>query len=443
MAAAGLAVGAIMFVLSPSASAATETETFEYTGAAQTWIVPAGVSEVTFDLYGAQGGQFLGSGTPGLGGRATATIAVSSFDSIQVNVGGQGGSSTSGFNGGGFGAAGGGGATDIRVGGTGLDARVLVAGGGGGAELFSCSGGSGGDGGGLVGDPGAGTGCGNPAETPGGGGTQSEGGSASAPATPGSFGVGGTAGGGGNVGGGGGGWYGGGGGLSGPGGGGGSGHGPPGATFETGVRSGNGLVAVSYERNPLPMTTITSGPEGVTSNTSPRFSFQSDQAASTFDCSLDGAAFGSCDSPKGYTGVAPGTHTFEVRATNAQLTTGPPDLREFTVDTSTTGSASAKKNQRQSQSKVVVKLKVASDERLKAKARGKIKLGRKAFKLSPQTVDLAGGASQTLKLKPKKDADRLFRGLANGQTAKAKLQVKFTDSAGNTAVDKLQVKLTG
>ena len=32
------------------------TETFNYTGAAQTWTVPAGVTTATFDVYGAEGG---------------------------------------------------------------------------------------------------------------------------------------------------------------------------------------------------------------------------------------------------------------------------------------------------------------------------------------------------------------------------------------------------
>ena len=39
-----------------AASAAATTATFNYTGAAQTWTVPAGVTSATFDLYGAQGG---------------------------------------------------------------------------------------------------------------------------------------------------------------------------------------------------------------------------------------------------------------------------------------------------------------------------------------------------------------------------------------------------
>src|SRR5436309_2262682 len=129
--------------------AAATTETFVYTGAAQTWTVPAGVSEATVDLYGAQGGGGPALFPPGLGGRATATIGVTPGGSIQVNVGGQGspiGSGGSGgFNGGGtatgsgpFPGGGGGGASDIRGGGTTLTSRVLVAGGGGGSGNNYC-----------------------------------------------------------------------------------------------------------------------------------------------------------------------------------------------------------------------------------------------------------------------------------------------------------------
>ena len=44
--------------------------TFDYTGANQTWTVPSGVTQVTLDVYGAQGGD----SNVGVGGRGGAGI---------------------------------------------------------------------------------------------------------------------------------------------------------------------------------------------------------------------------------------------------------------------------------------------------------------------------------------------------------------------------------
>jgi Ca2+-binding RTX toxin-like protein len=235
-------------MLALAAPASATTVTFNYTGAGQTWTVPAGVTQATFDLYGAQGGGGCCPATvfpPGLGGQAKATIAVTAGTSIQVNVGGAGSADSGpGFNGGGSAApltgTPGGGASDIRVGGTALTDRALVAGGGGGSGWFACDNGlsAGGHGGGLSGLPGTDTTC--DTSVMGGGGTQTAGGNAGT-GQAGQFGGGGN----GRGGGGGGGWYGGGGGVEG-GGGGGSGYGPTGTAFQTGVRSGNGLVTVTY-----------------------------------------------------------------------------------------------------------------------------------------------------------------------------------------------------
>jgi hypothetical protein len=46
------------------------------------------------------------------------------------------------------------------------------------------------------------------------------------------------------------------------------------------------------------------------------FTLGADEAA-TFACSLDGAAYTPCDSPMRYSGLAPGWHTFAVRATDS------------------------------------------------------------------------------------------------------------------------------
>jgi hypothetical protein len=82
-----------------------------------------------------------------------------------------------------------------------------------------------------------------------------------------------------------------------------------------------------------PNTTIGAGPIGATASTSAIFSFSADDPAATFECSLDGAAFSSCTSPKTYTGLAEGAHSFQVRATDQAGNTDPtPAVRNWTVD---------------------------------------------------------------------------------------------------------------
>ena len=115
---------------------------FNFTGAMQTFTVPAGMGSVQLNVYGAQGasgaagGNSAQGGAGGLGGFATGTLAVTPGQVLNIFVGGQGATPTGGFNGGGNGgtqnAGGGGGASDVRVGGTGDVDRIIVAGGGGG-----------------------------------------------------------------------------------------------------------------------------------------------------------------------------------------------------------------------------------------------------------------------------------------------------------------------
>jgi large repetitive protein len=66
-----------------------------------------------------------------------------------------------------------------------------------------------------------------------------------------------------------------------------------------------------------PVTTISSGPSDPSASTDASFDFDSSEAGSTFECQLDGGGFSGCTSPQGYTGLATGSHTFEVRATDA------------------------------------------------------------------------------------------------------------------------------
>ncbi len=285
-AAAILSFGAVAFA----------QDTFNYTGGMQTFVVPPGVTEIQVEVWGAEGAAAadrLPNEPGGLGGYASGTLSVSPGQVLNIFVGGQGDSNgAGGFNGGGPGgngsagsgcsggpAGGGGGATDVRLAGTALSDRVIVAGGGGGSGRDYCNGGcqpcgcggGGGGAGGLNGVdgspafncgfsyPGAGINFGGGStQIAGGIGGPEDGGGANV-GTDGSVGQGGT-GSSGNYdvagGGGGGGYYGGGGGggaangsgVGGGGGGGGSSYigGVSAGTTQTGVRSADGQVVFTY-----------------------------------------------------------------------------------------------------------------------------------------------------------------------------------------------------
>jgi hypothetical protein len=68
-----------------------------------------------------------------------------------------------------------------------------------------------------------------------------------------------------------------------------------------------------------PETTITGTPPASTREASASFTFTGEDAqapvsALTFECSLDGAAWGACASPQGYSALSEGLHSFGVRA---------------------------------------------------------------------------------------------------------------------------------
>jgi hypothetical protein len=81
-----------------------------------------------------------------------------------------------------------------------------------------------------------------------------------------------------------------------------------------------------------PETTITDGPAGPTASSAATFGFVSSEPGSTFECSLDGAAFSACTSPNAYTGLTLGAHGFAVRATDSATNVDPtPATRDWTV----------------------------------------------------------------------------------------------------------------
>ncbi len=81
-----------------------------------------------------------------------------------------------------------------------------------------------------------------------------------------------------------------------------------------------------------PNTSITSNPSSLSNDPNPSFTFTGSEPGSTFECSLDGA-FTSCATPKSYSGVADGPHTFQVRAVDPSGNVDPsPALYAWTID---------------------------------------------------------------------------------------------------------------
>ncbi len=88
-----------------------------------------------------------------------------------------------------------------------------------------------------------------------------------------------------------------------------------------------------------PDTAIDSNPPLLSSSSSATFAFSSNEAGASFECRLDGSAFAPCTSnPLTFTGLADGSHTFEVRAKDAAGNLDPsPASFTWTVDTAAPG----------------------------------------------------------------------------------------------------------
>ena len=71
---------------------------------------------------------------------------------------------------------------------------------------------------------------------------------------------------------------------------------------------------------------------GLVASTTATFSFSDTEPGVSFRCSRDGGEFAACTSPKSYTSLAQGAHTFSVRAVDAAGNLGEPATTTWTVD---------------------------------------------------------------------------------------------------------------
>lgn len=90
---------------------------------------------------------------------------------------------------------------------------------------------------------------------------------------------------------------------------------------------------VSSDTTPPPVPTITAGPPALTNSTNASFSFTDAEAGVSFLCRVDAAAYSACTSPKSYSGIVHGTHTFQVKARDAAGNESGPASRGWMVDT--------------------------------------------------------------------------------------------------------------
>jgi hypothetical protein len=95
--------------------------------------------------------------------------------------------------------------------------------------------------------------------------------------------------------------------------------------------SGPASFTWTVDTTPPAPPTITAFPANPTNATSASFSFSS-EAGATFLCSLDGSPFSTCTSPKSFTGLTAGSHTFRVEAKDAVGNTGSPASFTWVVD---------------------------------------------------------------------------------------------------------------
>lgn len=202
-----------------------------------------------------------------------------------------------------------------------------------------------------------------------------------------------------------------------------------------------------------PETAILSGPPASTTATSAEFTFESDESGSTFECSMDGGVFVPCASPKQYTDLGVGDHSFKVRAIDAWDNVDPtPAIRSFMVyqtgpgpDTRVDATVTTAKVQKQKRGKISVAVKVKAGEQVKVKASGSARKGKLlvAFKVIGLTVE--SGRTATLRLVPKKSGQGrlLAAALLGSKRTIPKLIVTVTDGAENTLTARPKVKLVG
>jgi LPXTG-motif cell wall-anchored protein len=105
-----------------------------------------------------------------------------------------------------------------------------------------------------------------------------------------------------------------------------------------GQLAGKTPATYTWTIEPALQTTITKKPSNPSSDKTATFEFTANLAGATFECSLNGAAFAACTSPKTYDNLSPASHTFKVRARAGTVVDSSPATFTWTVEASSSSS---------------------------------------------------------------------------------------------------------
>lgn len=215
-----------------------------------------------------------------------------------------------------------------------------------------------------------------------------------------------------------------------------------------------------------PETTIDSGPEGSIIETTTSFTFSSNEAG-TFECRMDSEAFAACASPKQFTGLAGGVHTFQVRAIDtAGNVDATPAERSFTLfrepvgptcetdlslcpdtpDTNVDALVTAAKLQKQKRSSIDIKVLILANEEVNVQVTGLVKRGKVKAGLKPVSKKLLHKGTPYLihiRAASAKAGRLVAAALLGSRRATPKIFITLTDGAMNRVVVKPKVKIQG
>ncbi len=186
-----------------------------------------------------------------------------------------------------------------------------------------------------------------------------------------------------------------------------------------------------------PETGIITGPEGLTSDSNPSFSFSSEEPGATFECRLGLEPFAPCITPTSFSGLADGPYSFAVRAVDVEGDTDlTPATRDFEVDTTPRrariskvrivgGPKKAKKGW-----KVFYRVKITNSG--EAQATGvRVKVGGRGIRASASVGKIPAGKTRVVKVR--------FRPKKRGRV-KAQFKVTSKNAGGKTVKRRIRVR---